>query len=187
MLSAGRLKSQPLPLTITEYKNHPLYALKRHLLKFEGDNIAFLVQRKTLNPFSLPSSHFSFSPPFDFQFLIKFEDDNITFLVCRKTLHSPLIHLSLPFNSPGLYVLNFFLPPLPPPALYPEDSPVVGHCKGEAVYARSNVHMVSACLYAYASLNLPKIFKACSNFNIILRLVTSLWLKWKLLIFNFGA
>lgn len=27
---------QPLPKAISEYKNHPLYALKRHLLKFEG-------------------------------------------------------------------------------------------------------------------------------------------------------
>lgn len=30
------LMEQPLPKTISEYKNHPLYALKRHLLKFEG-------------------------------------------------------------------------------------------------------------------------------------------------------
>lgn len=27
---------EPLPTTISEYKDHPLYALKRHLLKFEG-------------------------------------------------------------------------------------------------------------------------------------------------------
>lgn len=27
---------QPLPTTISEYKNHPLYALKRHILKFEA-------------------------------------------------------------------------------------------------------------------------------------------------------
>ncbi|KAF7268305.1 hypothetical protein GWI33_018570 [Rhynchophorus ferrugineus] len=27
---------QPLPKSIAEYKNHPLYVLKRHLLKFEG-------------------------------------------------------------------------------------------------------------------------------------------------------
>ncbi|XP_058823925.1 DNA repair protein complementing XP-C cells homolog [Topomyia yanbarensis] len=27
---------QPLPTTISEFKNHPLYALKRHLLKFEA-------------------------------------------------------------------------------------------------------------------------------------------------------
>lgn len=27
---------KPLPTTISEYKNHPLYALKRHLLKFEA-------------------------------------------------------------------------------------------------------------------------------------------------------
>lgn len=27
---------KPLPQTISEYKNHPLYALKRHLLKFEA-------------------------------------------------------------------------------------------------------------------------------------------------------
>lgn len=49
-----------MPLTIAEYKNHPLYVLKRHLLKFE--------------------------------------------------------------------------------AVYPEDSPVLGHCKGEPVYSRTNVH-----------------------------------------------
>lgn len=30
------LMEQPLPTTISEFKNHPLYALKRHLLKFEG-------------------------------------------------------------------------------------------------------------------------------------------------------
>lgn len=30
------LMEQPLPKTISEYKNHPLYALKRLLLKFEG-------------------------------------------------------------------------------------------------------------------------------------------------------
>lgn len=30
------LMEQPLPKTISEFKNHPLYALKRHLLKFEG-------------------------------------------------------------------------------------------------------------------------------------------------------
>lgn len=27
---------KPLPKSITEYKNHPLYVLKRHLLKFEA-------------------------------------------------------------------------------------------------------------------------------------------------------
>ena len=27
-------------------------------------------------------------------------------------------------------------------AIYPEDSEVLGHCKGEPVYARENVHMV---------------------------------------------
>lgn len=39
----------------------------------------------------------------------------------------------------------FSVPPLLahlPPAIYPEDSPVLGHCKGEAVYARSSVHTV---------------------------------------------
>ncbi|XP_065090200.1 DNA repair protein complementing XP-C cells homolog isoform X2 [Ochlerotatus camptorhynchus] len=30
------LMEQPLPTTISEFKNNPLYALKRHLLKFEG-------------------------------------------------------------------------------------------------------------------------------------------------------
>ncbi|XP_053696724.1 DNA repair protein complementing XP-C cells homolog [Sabethes cyaneus] len=30
------LMEQPLPTAINEYKNHPLYALKRHLLKFEA-------------------------------------------------------------------------------------------------------------------------------------------------------
>ncbi|XP_064083445.1 DNA repair protein complementing XP-C cells homolog [Macrobrachium nipponense] len=30
------LKQQPLPKSIGEYKNHPLYALQRHLLKFEA-------------------------------------------------------------------------------------------------------------------------------------------------------
>ncbi|XP_046394535.1 DNA repair protein complementing XP-C cells homolog [Ischnura elegans] len=30
------LESRPLPSSINEYKNHPLYALKRHLLKFEA-------------------------------------------------------------------------------------------------------------------------------------------------------
>ncbi|KAG8435902.1 hypothetical protein GDO86_007119 [Hymenochirus boettgeri] len=31
-----KLLDQPLPKSITEYKNHPLYALKRHLLKYES-------------------------------------------------------------------------------------------------------------------------------------------------------
>ncbi|KAL7399454.1 hypothetical protein ABVT39_024489 [Epinephelus coioides] len=31
-----KLLSKPLPISITEYKNHPLYALKRHLLKYEA-------------------------------------------------------------------------------------------------------------------------------------------------------
>lgn len=31
-----QLQDKPLPTSVTEYKNHPLYALKRHLLKFEG-------------------------------------------------------------------------------------------------------------------------------------------------------
>ncbi|XP_045134828.1 DNA repair protein complementing XP-C cells homolog [Portunus trituberculatus] len=30
------LHLQPLPKTVAEYKNHPLYALQRHLLKFEA-------------------------------------------------------------------------------------------------------------------------------------------------------
>ncbi|XP_075039788.1 DNA repair protein complementing XP-C cells isoform X2 [Mixophyes fleayi] len=32
----AKLLDQPLPTSITEYKNHPLYALKRHLLKYEA-------------------------------------------------------------------------------------------------------------------------------------------------------
>ncbi|TNN64691.1 DNA repair protein complementing XP-C cells [Liparis tanakae] len=32
----NRLLNKPLPISITEYKNHPLYALKRHLLKYEA-------------------------------------------------------------------------------------------------------------------------------------------------------
>ncbi|XP_048096620.1 LOW QUALITY PROTEIN: DNA repair protein complementing XP-C cells [Alosa alosa] len=32
----ARLLSKPLPTAISEYKNHPLYALKRHLLKYEA-------------------------------------------------------------------------------------------------------------------------------------------------------
>ncbi|XP_069592354.1 DNA repair protein complementing XP-C cells isoform X1 [Ranitomeya imitator] len=32
----AKLLKQPLPTSITEYKNHPLYALKRHLLKYEA-------------------------------------------------------------------------------------------------------------------------------------------------------
>ncbi|KFO87649.1 DNA repair protein complementing XP-C cells, partial [Buceros rhinoceros silvestris] len=31
-----KLQDQPLPTTIGEYKNHPLYALKRHLLKYQA-------------------------------------------------------------------------------------------------------------------------------------------------------
>nr|XP_057940262.1 DNA repair protein complementing XP-C cells [Doryrhamphus excisus] len=31
-----QLLNKPLPIAITEYKNHPLYALKRHLLKYEA-------------------------------------------------------------------------------------------------------------------------------------------------------
>ncbi|XP_075430724.1 DNA repair protein complementing XP-C cells isoform X2 [Ascaphus truei] len=31
-----KLLDQPLPTSITEYKNHPLYVLKRHLLKYEA-------------------------------------------------------------------------------------------------------------------------------------------------------
>ncbi|XP_053576895.1 DNA repair protein complementing XP-C cells isoform X2 [Bombina bombina] len=32
----AKLLEQPLPTSITEYKNHPLYVLKRHLLKYEA-------------------------------------------------------------------------------------------------------------------------------------------------------
>ncbi|XP_040214814.1 DNA repair protein complementing XP-C cells isoform X1 [Rana temporaria] len=32
----SKLLDKPLPTSITEYKNHPLYALKRHLLKYEA-------------------------------------------------------------------------------------------------------------------------------------------------------
>ncbi|XP_063147747.1 DNA repair protein complementing XP-C cells isoform X2 [Candoia aspera] len=32
----AKLQDQPLPRSINEYKNHPLYALKRHLLKYEA-------------------------------------------------------------------------------------------------------------------------------------------------------
>lgn len=32
----NRLLNKPLPLSVAEYKNHPLYALKRHLLKYEA-------------------------------------------------------------------------------------------------------------------------------------------------------
>ncbi|XP_007429703.1 DNA repair protein complementing XP-C cells isoform X2 [Python bivittatus] len=32
----AKLQDQPLPRSISEYKNHPLYALKRHLLKYEA-------------------------------------------------------------------------------------------------------------------------------------------------------
>ncbi|XP_038149783.1 DNA repair protein complementing XP-C cells isoform X1 [Cyprinodon tularosa] len=31
-----KLLNKPLPISIAEYKNHPLYALKRHLLKYEA-------------------------------------------------------------------------------------------------------------------------------------------------------
>lgn len=81
----AKLKSQPLPLTISEYKNHPLYVLRRHLLKFEG----------SAKPFTEGSA--------------------------------PLLSLLCMCLSV---------------AIYPEDSEVLGHCKGESVYARSNVHMV---------------------------------------------
>ena len=30
------LLSQPLPTSISAYKNHPLFALRRHLLKYEA-------------------------------------------------------------------------------------------------------------------------------------------------------
>lgn len=32
----SKLMSKPLPVSISEFKNHPLYALKRHLLKYEA-------------------------------------------------------------------------------------------------------------------------------------------------------
>ncbi|KAH6934845.1 hypothetical protein HPB50_001529 [Hyalomma asiaticum] len=32
----SKLQKQPMPASIAEFKNHPLYALKRHLLKFEA-------------------------------------------------------------------------------------------------------------------------------------------------------
>ncbi|KAM9855192.1 DNA repair protein complementing XP-C cells [Aulostomus maculatus] len=32
----NKLLNKPLPISIAEYKNHPLYALKRHLLKYEA-------------------------------------------------------------------------------------------------------------------------------------------------------
>ncbi|KAM8831141.1 DNA repair protein complementing XP-C cells [Synchiropus picturatus] len=32
----NRLLNKPLPISVGEYKNHPLYALKRHLLKYEA-------------------------------------------------------------------------------------------------------------------------------------------------------
>uniref|UniRef100_A0A8C6SCL5 Xeroderma pigmentosum, complementation group C n=1 Tax=Neogobius melanostomus TaxID=47308 RepID=A0A8C6SCL5_9GOBI len=32
----SKLMNKPLPISISEYKNHPLYALKRHLLKYEA-------------------------------------------------------------------------------------------------------------------------------------------------------
>ncbi|XP_039187717.1 DNA repair protein complementing XP-C cells [Crotalus tigris] len=32
----AKLQNQPLPKSVSEYKNHPLYALKRHLLKYEA-------------------------------------------------------------------------------------------------------------------------------------------------------
>lgn len=31
-----KLLNKPMPTSIAEYKNHPLYALKRHLLKYEA-------------------------------------------------------------------------------------------------------------------------------------------------------
>ncbi|CAK6972907.1 DNA repair protein complementing XP-C cells [Scomber scombrus] len=31
-----RLLNKPLPISVAEYKNHPLYALKRHMLKYEA-------------------------------------------------------------------------------------------------------------------------------------------------------
>lgn len=32
----NKLLNKPLPISVVEYKNHPLYALKRHLLKYEA-------------------------------------------------------------------------------------------------------------------------------------------------------
>ncbi|XP_070695808.1 DNA repair protein complementing XP-C cells [Pempheris klunzingeri] len=32
----NKLLNKPLPISVAEYKNHPLYALKRHLLKYEA-------------------------------------------------------------------------------------------------------------------------------------------------------
>lgn len=32
----SKLMNKPLPVTVSEYKNHPLYALRRHLLKYEA-------------------------------------------------------------------------------------------------------------------------------------------------------
>ncbi|XP_037629601.1 DNA repair protein complementing XP-C cells [Sebastes umbrosus] len=32
----SKLMNKPLPISIAEYKNHPLYALKRHMLKYEA-------------------------------------------------------------------------------------------------------------------------------------------------------
>ncbi|XP_024149292.1 DNA repair protein complementing XP-C cells isoform X2 [Oryzias melastigma] len=32
----SKLLNKPLPISVAEYKNHPLYALKRHLLKYEA-------------------------------------------------------------------------------------------------------------------------------------------------------
>lgn len=58
-----KLQDQPLPTAIGEYKNHPLYALKRHLLKYQ--------------------------------------------------------------------------------AIYPESAAILGYCRGEAVYSRSVVHLLS--------------------------------------------
>ena len=32
----NKLLNKPMPTSIAEYKNHPLYVLKRHLLKYEA-------------------------------------------------------------------------------------------------------------------------------------------------------
>ncbi|XP_058500049.1 DNA repair protein complementing XP-C cells [Solea solea] len=32
----NKLQNKPLPISVSEYKNHPMYALKRHLLKYEA-------------------------------------------------------------------------------------------------------------------------------------------------------
>lgn len=38
-IGVGILHSHPLPTSINDYKSHPLYVLRRHLLKFEGSDV----------------------------------------------------------------------------------------------------------------------------------------------------